>query len=181
MLFSLDISNDALQTKHHVDEMDQDISLLKHLSDPKAIFNWLVEDFSKKKAAAHNGEHDVVFSPPFYSFHNGYRMRLELYPSGHETGEGSHISVYLAMIRGPYDETLQWPYRRKYEVSGIQKDGQKGVSQITDTAASYGHSSWRRPTRETKSRLGWPQFVELYKLHEYLKNDKLFITVRIVK
>ena len=87
------------------------------------------------------------------------------------------MSLYLAVIGGHYDDWLLWPYSRKYQVSAIRNDGQIGVIQTIDPATEGPDSTWKRPTRDTISRLGWPQFVELSKLPEYVANDKIYIIV----
>ena len=93
-----------------MDQIDQDISLLKPLTDPDATFNWLIEDFTQKKADAVSQTRNVIYSVPFFFHPNGYQMRLKMYPNGCGSDKGSHVSLYLEVIRGPNDDKLKWPY-----------------------------------------------------------------------
>ena len=56
------------------------------------------------------------FSPPFYSHIGGYKMCIGVDANGSNTGEGTHISVYLHMMAGEYDDNLKWPFRGEVTV-----------------------------------------------------------------
>ena len=49
----------------------------------------------------------------FFAFEEGYQMHLKVDAGGY--GEGTHISVFLRLVKGPYDDKLQqsghWPLR----------------------------------------------------------------------
>ena len=49
------------------------------------------------------------FSPPFYTHEKGYKMCVSVYPNGLAKGEGTHLSVFLHIMKGPYDNYLPWP------------------------------------------------------------------------
>ena len=49
-------------------------------------------------------------SPPFY-FREGYKMCLAVYPNGIGKGEGTHVSLYLGLMKGEFDDELEWPIR----------------------------------------------------------------------
>jgi len=59
-------------------------------------------------------------SEPFLAFERGYLMYLSIYPAGYGYAEGSHVSVYLNLMKGPYDDELEqsghWPLRRTFTV-----------------------------------------------------------------
>lgn len=59
----------------------------------------------------HKSEGETWYSPDFYSHVGGYRMCLAVAPGGQEKGSGTHLSVYVALMRGQYDEQLVWPFR----------------------------------------------------------------------
>ena len=47
------------------------------------------------------------FSNPFYIFDDGHLMRLRVYPNGYGDGEGTHVSVFLHLMKGPHDDELE--------------------------------------------------------------------------
>ena len=50
-------------------------------------------------------------SDPFYSFPRGYKLSVTVYPNGTSKGKGTYLSVYVAILRGEYDDELEWPFK----------------------------------------------------------------------
>ena len=42
---------------------------------------------------------------------------LSVYPNGCSKGEGTHMSVFLCVMKGPHDDHLGWPLKGDFEVS----------------------------------------------------------------
>ena len=57
-----------------------------------------------------------ILSPPFYSHSGGYKMELEVFPNGFALGHKTHLSVFVRILRGEYDDNLQWPFKGKVTV-----------------------------------------------------------------
>ena len=53
---------------------------------------------------------DEYWSSPFYTSARGYRMCLNVYPAGAGTGEGTHVSMFGCLMKGDYDDELNWPF-----------------------------------------------------------------------
>ena len=70
---------------------------------PPAVFT--MTDFLEKKQAD-----EVWTSPPCYTHMRGYKFCLEVFPNGNRSGKGSHISIYALLMRGGYDDELEWPF-----------------------------------------------------------------------
>lgn len=49
-------------------------------------------------------------SEPFYAFPKGYKMQVTVYPNGTSKSRGSFLSVFVALMRGEYDDELEWPF-----------------------------------------------------------------------
>ena len=55
-----------------------------------------------------NKEADIDWnSPPFYTHPHGYKMCLRVYANGCGTGEDTHLSVFVALMKGEHDEHLE--------------------------------------------------------------------------
>lgn len=50
-------------------------------------------------------------SPPFYSHSQGYKMCLRVYTNGCSEVRGSHISLYVYLMKSDHDNNLDWPFR----------------------------------------------------------------------
>ena len=74
-----------------------------------------MHDFTKKKK-----EKEQWYSRPFFAFDGGYQMCLRVDAAGDSEGEGTHVSVYLYLMKGPYDDELEqsghWPLRGSFRI-----------------------------------------------------------------
>ena len=61
--------------------------------------------------STHKKDDDEWYSPPFYTGPGGYKMCIEVYSNGFDDGAGSHVSVYVHLMRGEYDSRLVWPFK----------------------------------------------------------------------
>ena len=101
----------------------------------------------------HKQANMVWHSPPFYSHPRGYRMCLEVYPNGHGKGASTHVSIYLCIMSGPFDNWLKWPF--KGEVS-IQLLNQLEDSKHKRITIPYtGNEKADRVTGREISSIGW--------------------------
>ena len=54
------------------------------------------------------------YSGSFYTHNNGYKMCLNVCVGGDGNGEGTHLSVYLYLTKGPHDDNLKWLLKVKF-------------------------------------------------------------------
>ena len=81
-------------------------------------FNFIISEFEQKKSSS-----TCWFCPPFYTHPHGYKMCLEVCPNGYDEGMNSHVSVYLYMMRGEYDESLKWPFQDDITIQLLSQVG----------------------------------------------------------
>ncbi|XP_065903121.1 TNF receptor-associated factor 4-like isoform X2 [Dysidea avara] len=55
-------------------------------------------------------------SDPFYSHNKGYKLVLLIDAAGCYDGRGTHLSVFLFLMKGQYDDELSWPLEGKFEI-----------------------------------------------------------------
>ena len=65
------------------------------------------------------------FSNSFYTHNNGYKMCLSIFAGGEGEDRGTHLSLFLHVLRGPHDDELTWPLKGEFEI--------KLLNQISDT------------------------------------------------
>ena len=80
-------------------------------------FTWKIENIREKIKLAEEGDINasVIYSPSFYSTEAGYRLSLCIYPAG----DNNHgfMSLYFVVMKGRFDEILQWPFQRRVFLS----------------------------------------------------------------
>ena len=132
----------------------------------------------------HKRDGDVWYSPPVYTHHQGYKICLEVHGNGYGDGKGTHVSVYIALMKGEFDDCLKWPFRgviafqlldqvtgedhRAYEVIYDDSKQDKYCNRVTSGERSGG---W-----------GKARFIAHSELEpKYIQKDTLFFQIRKVE
>ena len=71
--------------------------------------------YSKRKCSGCN-----VYSDPFYSHHHGYKFKLRIC---YFTSHHNDIGAYLHLMKGEYDDQLNWPVKVKVQLELLNQNG----------------------------------------------------------
>ena len=143
------------------------------------VLLWKITDMRRRRRDAVSGKTPSIYSQPFYTSPNGYKMCARLYLNGDGMGRGTHLSLFFVIMRGEYDSLLCWPFRQKVTLILID---QQGSSHVSDTfRPDPTSSSFQRPRNEMNVASGCPLFVPLATLDSngYVKDDTLFIKIAV--
>ena len=145
---------------------------------PQPIFvpppEFTIDRFAKRKTA-----NNRWYSPSFYSHIGGYKMCLKVDSNGSVKGAGTHVSVWVYMMKGEFDSHLQWPLKGEIEVQLInQRAGGENLEKKVRKKGGESNLFSRVMVgiKSTKGH-GWSTFIshtDLYKPEEgkeFLKND----------
>ena len=61
---------------------------------------WRIEDYTRKLKEAKAGSLPTLFSPSFTTSKHGYRLAASVCLNGDGKGKGTHISVFISVLRG---------------------------------------------------------------------------------
>ena len=103
----------------------QEPALLPPVADnPQGLFNVPPVEFTMTDFLQKKDTNTKWTSPPFYTHQQGYKMCLQVYANGHGDGEGTHLSVFVALMRGEHDKHLEWPFEGdiSYQLLNWRKD-----------------------------------------------------------
>ena len=150
-------------------------------------FEFIMTEFRR-----HMMNKEQWLSPSFYSSIGGYKMCISVDANGSEEGQDTHISVYVNLMKGEYDDHLQWPYKGSIFIElSNQRQTKSGVGNWQEKIMfTYDASSIASRVVDgvlAEEGLGIPTFIEHSRLSfdakkntEYLKDDCLrFKIVRI--
>ena len=123
-------------------------------------------------------------SDPFYTHYKGYKMCLRVHADGKGDGAGTHLSVFLHLMKGPHDDELTWPLRGKFEIKLLNQISDSEHYSMTVTFGDKVEDSRGRVIDDTKSK-GWgrTRYISNEDLNEvtstccYLKDDCLFFQI----
>lgn len=133
---------------------------------------------------------EIWYSPPFYTHQGGYKLCLEVYPNGLNSGHLQWVSIYCNLVKGEYDHMLRWPIHCDItiEILNQKKDSIHFAKKI-----SFDHSDdCRKRVTDgfiAESGLGHHQFMlhrmlpsgGLLSERQYLMNNCLKIKIRNVQ
>lgn len=170
-----EIKNENIKLKKEI-EMLRSEKLTLHTHMQIVPVNLIMENFSSKII-----DDEEWTSHPFYTHPHGYKMCLNVDPCGVEAGEGTHISVFLKLMRGQFDSYLLWPFRGSITVELLSQDGTeehriKTINFNDSTPIECTH----QVTRGEKVNEGWgfSRFIAHRKLFsKYLKKDALYFKI----
>ena len=164
--------------KAELEDRDFRLALIERSNHDGSMI-WKLPQFSQCKADAENGKYTSVFSLPFYSGRYGYKMCLRLYIMGDGIGKGTHLSLFFVVMRGEFDNILQWPFTHKVTFKLIN---QAGGSDIVDTFQPDPlNCSFRKPKSDMNIASGCPQFITHTELERggFIVDDTIFIKCTI--
>ena len=144
-------------------------------STHNGAFLWRIPEMKRRIRDAKIGRITSIYSPPFYTGRNGYKMCIRAYLNGDSTGEGTHLSIYFVLMRGEYDPLLQWPFEHKVSLILVDQDQKKHLVQTFKP--NIQSSSFQRPKSDMNIASGCPEFAKLlvFDNQSYVKDDVMYI------
>ena len=160
---SLDNSN--ADVKEYIRQQVTDLIEEQQVFSYNGTLQWEITDYTRKRNDAMEGRKVSFCSPWFYTGTPGYKMCVRIFPVGDGVGKGTHISVFLVVMPGQFDEQLRWPFRKKVTIMLFDQDNIENV--IHTFRPDPNSSSFQRPRREMNIASGCPLFCALTELNKY--------------
>ena len=127
------------------------------------------------------------YSPGFYTHLGGYKLRIVIYANGSTSGKGTHVSCFINLVPGEYDDTLEWPFQGEVTVELLnQLEDNNHYEIVIDFDDDTPDKCKNR--KENKESGGWgiPEFIPHTNLGlnsstntQYLMNDTLYFRVSV--
>ncbi|CAF3247011.1 unnamed protein product [Rotaria sp. Silwood2] len=186
---SIEESNSFLKAvKYNEDILNQDLSSLQEkVNDSQYVsydgtLVWKITNFREKMIDAQAERQTSIYSPPFYSSPNGYKMRARLYLNGDGNARRTHMSLFFVLMRGVNDPILKFPFN--YKVSFFLYDQTPAQRHIIDSfRPDIKSSSFQRPRSDMNIASGIPKFISLEAIQQeessYIRDDTMFIKIMV--
>ena len=130
-------------------------------------------EFTMTKFDEYKSDNDTWYSPHFYTHPNGYKMYLHVDANGNASGRGTHLSVFVCLMRGEFDDQLEWPFQGNITIKvANQEEDRDHVIQIVRSRNAGGRCERVMTTERINNGWGIGQFLSHAELQpKYLKND----------
>ena len=117
------------------------------------------------------------WSLPFYSRDKGYKLQLRVNANGVLSGKETHLSLFVSLLKGEYDDQLQWPFNANITVQLLNWSGNNGHKENT---IPHHTASLKYRTRVIEGDTapggkGNPKFIS-HSVLEFVTSDIQFIT-----
>lgn len=172
------LQEDNQQLQQKVTKVTQDLQALQKLVPILPVEISLL-GFDRRKR-----NNEVWYSNPFYTTIGGYKMCLKIYTNGYGKQKGSHVSVFVNMMRGEFDNQLEWPFRGEIIVQLLNpnNDQRHCVRSFVYSDKKLGTSDIANQVMKGDicfSGYGSPKFISHAELQqEYLKEDSFILRVQ---
>lgn len=150
--------------------------------DPFLPFVVKMDDFSY-----YSTHREPWYSPPFYSEPLGYKLCLCVYANGICSGQSTHLSVYIHLMAGEFDDNQEWPLQLTLTIELQNQLADKNHWGVDcEFGTNNSHQTCQRVTRGRARRgAGTATLIRLEELGHntafsnchYLRNNRLFFAI----
>ena len=146
-------------------------------------YTWRIENYTQCREDAINEVLTAKYSPAFYTSPYGYKLCMRINLNGVDSGVGKHVALYVHMVQGDYDPTLDWPFTGKFTLSILDQSDVSSRHHISKTVDAEPHlDAFQRPTAPyNRHGFGYAEFASLEQICEpqYIKNNTLLVKFEI--
>ena len=93
--------------KQHMSEMELQLQASLASTYNGSFTVWRIPDLSKRKRDAIDGRVTSLYSPPFYTAKNGYKMCIRVYLNGDGMSHKTHLSLFFVLMKEEFDALLK--------------------------------------------------------------------------
>ena len=160
-----------------ISSLENTVSMLKKylctFSSEKSITFDLPGYSLKKEDAA------MFYTEPFHTSPSGYKMCVRVHPKGYGTSKGIHVSIFLNILKGPYDDKLPWPFFGTVTIYLLNQSAddnhQRGKLLFDTTYNARVGSAWGYPMFLSHTKVSNDQDKNI----RYLMADTLYFRVTV--
>ena len=152
------------QCKDPMKKLQMDVT---QIQDSCGKFLWYIDNWEDKVERGRKRIEKSISSDPFYSHKNGYKLRLRL-EFGVNLFGNDHFSLRLHILRGEFDNILQWPFRHEVKFDLLnQETGLPHSSWVLKATDNQNWNGWKMPSKEENEGIWFNWFIYLSDLQLY--------------
>ena len=181
----LDYDNLSRLIKKENDLVSQEMSQLKCRRPGMVI--WPVSNVEANIDKA-SGVHDQSEGKPllgeaFYSEPYGYLLQPKIFFNGARPNDQAYISVFIQIVKGPFDPILEWPFEKCIRITLIEQERglRRNIQKVLIPAADG--KEVQRPCHDANNGFGIYKFVshEVLRAGRYITDDVFFVKLEVLE
>ena len=173
------IAKEKRARENHFVQLSEDMKQTKSVNNT-GVFIWRIDNVESALAKA-TSLHGKIFS----SEPNAYVLQPKIFLDGARPEDKGYVSVFIRILRGPFDAILTWPFKKRIcftlinqeERKGIKRDIEKILMPVADA------EELRRPSEDANNGFGIYKFVshEMLRGQRYIVDHVMFIKIEILE
>ena len=141
-------------------------------------FIWKIDHLKYRVKQSILGKISSLHSAPCFTSRFGYKFCTYLYLNGDGAGKGTHISLYIVIMKSEYDALLEWPFRQKVTFN-LLNHSNINDSMKRSIVPDANSPSFKQPHKEMNVAAGFPLFVSKERLESFVIDDSIFIETSV--
>nr|XP_045232114.1 TNF receptor-associated factor 4 isoform X3 [Macaca fascicularis] len=174
--------------RQELQELRRELEELSVGSD--GVLIWKIGSYGRRLQEAKAKPNLECFSPAFYTHKYGYKLQVSAFLNGNGSGEGTHLSLYIRVLPGAFDNLLEWPFARRVTFSLLDQSdpGLAKPQHVTETFHPDPNwknfqkpGTWRGSLDESSLGFGYPKFISHQDIRKrnYVRDDAVFIRAAV--
>ena len=139
---------------------------------------WKIDHLKYRIKQSTLGKISSLHSAPCFTKRFGYKFCTYLYLNGDGIGKGTHISLFIVIMKSEYDALLEWPFRQKVTFNLLNHANKNDSIKESIIPDAYS-PSFKRPNKEMNLAAGFPLFVSKERLENFIIDDSIFIETAV--
>ena len=173
--------NDFVQLSEEISQMN---------SIDTGVFIWRVSNVESCITKASAKEYSVqskakaLHGQAFYSEPYGYLLQPKIFFNGARLNDQAYISVFIQIVKGPFDPILKWPFVKRIRFTLIEQESKgfrRDIEKVLIPAADA--EELRRPSDDANNGFGIYKFVshEVLRAGRYMVDDVMFVKIEVLE
>ncbi|XP_068714053.1 TNF receptor-associated factor 6-like [Montipora foliosa] len=137
--------------------------------------------FKITEVAQHRENETPIFTDAVYSYSQERIVGMRIYPQGVGSGRGTHVALFIHMIKGDFDNSLVWPFRGTVTISVLDQSCSRDQSDISRIIQVKPNLTAFQQPREAICRTGYgfKRFAPIEKFFgpQYVKDGELLLKI----
>ena len=176
----VELKEENKQLKQQVKKLNKDMWLIQ----TKRLLCMCPIEVTMTNFEQHRKDRDCWYSSPFYTCPGGYKLCLSVFAGGNDDGLNTHISLYLNLMKGEYDQQLKWPFQGKFTIHLLSQNAEDKKDHMTTATFDDDSAFCNRVVDRERAEIGRGDHLFLPHAEmtpKYLQNDCIKFSVKHVQ
>ena len=178
------IKKEKQSRENDIVQVSEEISQLKCVRPGMAIWPVSNVEANIDGASRVQSKAKPLLGEAFYSESYGYLLQPKIFFNGARLNDQAYISVFIQIVKGPFDPVLKWPFEKRIRITLIEQESRglrRNIEKVLIPAAD--DKEVQRPGHDANNGFGIYKFVSHEELRagRYIIDDVFFVKLEVLE